>query len=233
MSSVKHISLDFWNTLGTANPEYSEERRFILSDFTSMIRETLDSDGSFDGHSVRYCAQAYKEVKKMIDADVLLGKRYSIDKCFDTLIDWLEVHPLHHELTKLKADLWEAFYKHPPTILHETIEQLQRLKVKGYTLSIGSNTNFIPGKVIREAVLDRLDLFDFFIFSDEIGVAKPNTEFFLRVNKATFKLRAIVGQSVLHIGDSKDFDYKPAKAFGLQAAHIDSPKDLPSILEKY
>jgi FMN phosphatase YigB (HAD superfamily) len=231
MKDVKHISFDFWNTLGIANPEYARERSRILAAFTLSLNE---NDG-WEGHSIRYCAQAYQAVKEEIDADTLNFGHIGLDGSFDFLIKWLEITPLHHEVQELKADLWKAFYENPPFILDDVLAKLREIKESGITLSIGSNTNFIPGKVIRESVLDKLDLFDFYIFSDELGESKPSASFFSDIHKtAVYVHKGISPDSIVHVGDSKRFDYEPALKFGLKAGLVNNPYAvLPFLMQRF
>lgn len=231
MENVRHISLDFWNTLGIANPSYASERSRILATFTL----NLSNNDGWEGHSVRYCAQAYQAVKEEIDADTLNFGHVGLDASFDFLIKWLEINPLHHEVQKLKADLWKAFYDNPPMILDEVVAKLREIKESGITLSIGSNTNFIPGKVIRESVLDKLDLFDFFIFSDELGESKPSMMFFYNIEKSVRYIQKDLDDSqILHIGDSKRFDYAPALKFGFKTGLTNNPHAvLPFLMQRF
>ncbi len=231
MEKVKHISFDFWNTLGIANPAYSSERSRILATFAL----NLSNNDEWGGHSVRYCAQAYQAVKEEIDADTLNFGHVGLDGSFDFLIKWLEITPLHHEVQKLKADLWKAFYENPPFILDEVVAKLREIKESGITLSIGSNTNFIPGKVIRESVLDKLDLFDFFIFSDELRESKPSMMFFYNIEKSVRYIQKDLDDSqILHVGDSKRFDYEPAQKFGFKAGLVNNPYSvLPFLMQRF
>lgn len=232
MKDVRHISFDFWNTLGIANPVYASERSKILATFSL----NLSDNDEWGGHSVRYCAQAYQAVKEEIDADTLSLENIEVDECFNRLTEWLEISPLYHEVQKLKADLWKAFYENPPMILDEVVVKLREIKASGITLSIGSNTNFIPGKVIRDAVLDELDLFDFFIFSDELGKSKPSVAFFYEAYKSVSYLHKenLDSECILHVGDSETFDYNPARTFDWEAKLVASPHDvLPFLLENF
>lgn len=227
---IRHISLDFWNTLGIPNKDYSDRRMQILSDYSV----TELSDSGTHTHTPEYCHKAYKEVKKRIDDMTAYGQYSSLDECFTMLCDWLEMdNPPHHLVTEMKAKLWRAFFDNPPKISLNTIEVMEKLKRKGITFSIGSNTNFIPGIVLRNAVLDKLDLFDYMIFSDEVGVSKPVNKFFQIINKKCWDSFGHCGDSIVHIGDSEVFDLIPAKQFGIKAQLVSDPFALPELLEQY
>ncbi len=227
---ISHVSLDFWGTVAIANPDYAKRRKEILSKYS----KTILSSGEPHVHTPDYCHTAYTTVKKLIDNNTRRGTHYSTDECFTILADWLEMdNPFHYIMTLMKGELWEAFHENPPTILPEIVEQLKRLKDKNITISIGSNTNFIPGHVIRDAVLDKLNVFDFFVFSDELGYSKPNSDFFSIIYHKAYSMDGrydVLKQNVVHIGDSLDFDHRGASEYGFNALHIQNPSELPSNL---
>lgn len=221
MPQVKHISFDFWNTLAIANPCYARCRSITLGAWAVRTEEFVNT--------------AYKKVKARIDDDTLQGDEYTVDDCFHTLVPELNRGGhYYYEVEELKVKLWKDFHWNPPTILPEILTELYRLKALGYTMSIGSNTNFIPGQVIKESVLLKLGIFDYYVFSDEIGVSKPSRDFFynIRYNGCDPHMD-IARDEIIHIGDSSEFDYHPAIRFGFQAQEIDSPHDLPRVLKTF
>lgn len=224
---VKHISFDFWNTLAIANPNFAAERKIIL--------------GAWAVRDSPYVDDIYKRVKKEIDAQVAVCNKYSPERSFLALQNALGVpddrRTLHH-FTELQARIWKSFYENPPTFNIDTLIELDRLKEAGYSLSIGSNTNFIPGRVIREALRAKskfdptyldIDLFDFTMFSDEEFYVKPDESFFWRIR--SMAPSGVWTQDILHIGDSQTFDYDPAIKFGFHAHLINNPAELPAFLK--
>lgn len=227
---IKHLSFDFWNTLGIANKTFARIRSEILSDFS-------ESDGYFEdkhNHTPEYCRAAYTAVKQEMDGYERNGAYFSTDTCYERLMDHLEIELPYHLMALMKARIWQAFVNFPPTILPETVAELKRLKAKGYTMSIGSNTNFIPGQVIIDCVLKQLEVFDFYIFSDAIGCSKPVYDFFAEVELGAHTLyddSHIKLAEILHIGDSERFDKFGAEYYGMPAHLITGPEALPQFLQ--
>lgn len=221
MKPIKHISFDFWNTLAISNPFYGFERDRILAEWC---------DNSEDHAKCRY-----KEVKRKIDLEVATGYYMPFGEAFARLAEELYIPPEHDKLhyeTMVKAELWGAFYKFRPKILKATLESLETLKGKGYTLSIGSNTNFIPGRVIKDTFSKELEVFNFVHFSDELELVKPDSNFFAMIHGfVRFNNTGIEADEILHIGDSEVFDKKGAEKYGMKAMLVADPYELPQLLE--
>jgi FMN phosphatase YigB (HAD superfamily) len=88
------------------------------------------------------------------------------------------------------------------------------------SISITSNTAFVDAKyihkTIQEAEMD--SLFSFMLFSDELGVGKPHEEVFKTIKLSALKLKPdLEYNQIMHVGDDYDFDFRPARTFGLNA----------------
>jgi len=213
-NDINGVSLDFWRTIATPNPEYSKQRNLFLS--------------KISGFSESYCAAVYKSIKKHYDGRAESeGKASTPHECCEALMLPLG---LDGECTPmdLEHDFMEMFVENPPTVLDETVEQINRLS-KHYKLNICSNTNFIFSSILRKEVLERRGLkFDFELFSDEVGVSKPHKTIFELV-----KLKhGLNGDQVLHVGDTKSTDFDGALNAGLKAFLIKDANDLPQLLKK-
>jgi len=82
-----------------------------------------------------------------------------------------------------------------------------------------SNTAFILGKTLHK-VLSGYELssyFSFEIYSDELGLAKPNSEIFQILYEKINQIKPVDKQKIIHIGDNQIADYNGAKNAGLQA----------------
>lgn len=202
---MKHISMDFWNTLGIPNPTYSEARNTQLS-----FRSGLQID------KVR---SLYSDVKSTIDrTHSEISRPLSNTMCYTLLSEQFKCDNFKNE--------FEFYFKlYPPTILPETIDMLHKLREKNITLSIGSNTNFITGEIIKETVLDQTFDFDFYIFSDELGWAKPHNNFW-------DKLKSQTNRNICHVGDNFICDIIGPTSNGLEARLVTTPHELPEILDK-
>ncbi|MGE8424054.1 MAG: HAD family hydrolase, partial [Sphingobacterium siyangense] len=93
---------------------------------------------------------------------------------------------------------------------------------KGKTLSLLSNTAFLDGTVLRR-VLEYYELSDFFsfqLYSDEIGVSKPNNTAIELVFQKIRQQRTIKKKDIVHIGDNQKADYNGAINYGFNAILI-------------
>ncbi len=99
----------------------------------------------------------------------------------------------------------------------DAAEAVRALAGRGVLIGIVSNTGRTPGVVLRR-VLERHGLLGHFgpvIYSDEVGVRKPEAEIFRR----TLAAARVTPAEALHIGDNPDADVVGAQAAGMRAAH--------------
>jgi len=125
---------------------------------------------------------------------------------------WREVGP------SLISAIDDLFVEHHPELIDPFVpDYLACLRSRGCSVSLTSNTAFVPGITIRR-VLDILglgDRFDFLLFSDEVGVGKPNPEFMCKVFGHR-NCHACVTSEVLHLGDNEATDGEGARLAGYQ-----------------
>lgn len=205
--TIKHISFDVWNTLITANTDYSAARNKILSEYAAITEESATS--------------IYKEVKYLIDKDAEAGY------CGGTLDSWFKLGKAlgvsSWNIKNMQRDCIEAFEKYPPKLNRELSDALCDLYLS-YDISIKSNTNFIPGSIVsRCAGLNKVP-FIFKHFSDDFLMCKPDTRFFKQTLCDQRTLNLFPGQ-VLHVGDSEVFDGKCVD-IGFNFCKIDNPEHL-------
>lgn len=202
----KHISLDFWNTVGQPNKDYIHRRSEIIADFYNvsfaeakrmytLIKSSLDKGAEQTGTCHDYMENYW-----------ILSRAFVFD-------DEEVRNPA--ELAKLLA---EAFAENPPLVSDTMRESLFAAKRAGFTLSIGSNTNFITGREIVDHVLADMP-FDFLIFSDEIMLSKPHQYFFQTIVDQAMQVNNNVhnASDVIHIGDHRVCDVEGAIRRGLRA----------------
>lgn len=133
-----------------------------------------------------------------------------------------------------------------PDLAPGVAEALQNLHGK-YRMGVISDAIFSPGRVLRRllAHYDLLKFFDAFIFSDEIGCAKPEASVF----EAAAGGLGVKPCEIVHIGDREPKDIEGPHAVGARAVLCTVVKDrgsentradavcsdfldLPDILEK-
>ncbi|MBL7189451.1 MAG: HAD family hydrolase [Phycisphaerae bacterium] len=147
------------------------------------------------------------------------------------------------ELVRLHEDMELAVR---PDLAVGAAEALQNLHGK-YKLGVISDAIFSPGRALRQllAYYDIRKFFDAFVFSDEIGCAKPDA----RVFEAAAGDLSVEPGEIVHIGDREPKDIEGPHAIGARAVLCTVVKDrgskntkaeaichdfsdLPAILEK-
>ena len=100
-----------------------------------------------------------------------------------------------------------------PKVLHE-------LKKRDKLTAVICNTGLTPGSALRKllAEFQIAEYFDLMMFSEELGIRKPDREIF---NMATRGLEVKQCQ-VVHVGDNLKSDVWGAKNAGLKAIHLSS-----------
>ncbi|HXU89552.1 MAG TPA: HAD family hydrolase [Methylomirabilota bacterium] len=106
----------------------------------------------------------------------------------------------------------------PPAVDEGALKALSALREAGYTLALISNTMRTPGSTLRK-VLERFGLlrcFAYTVFSDEVGIRKPDPAIFLGA------LRAIGGDAsaAIHVGDDGLLDVGGARAAGMRVIQV-------------
>ncbi len=151
--------------------------------------------------------------------------------------------PELNELVRLHEDMELAVR---PDLAVGAADALQDLHGK-YKMGVISDAIFSPGRTLRRllAHYDLLKFFDAFVFSDEIGCAKPDASVF---EAAAGDLGVKPGE-IVHIGDRESKDIEGPHAVGARAILCTAVKDrgsgntkadaicndfseLPGILEK-
>jgi putative hydrolase of the HAD superfamily len=208
------ISLDLWNTLIAANPKFSEKRlemfRKMSHKSDSEIMEVIKSNKTTYGDTA-----------------------VSTEFIFDLLKNTLGI-PL--SISTIMDEYYTLFIQNPPLLIEKDIVSVLEKVHQNHAIHLISNTLLVKGFVLKEALnkahQNIFDHFDGLTFSDEEGVAKPDTAIF---EIAYAKMKAVPKTSVLHIGDNLKTDFEGATQFGFQAALVDfkQNKGVLDILEKY
>lgn len=102
-------------------------------------------------------------------------------------------------------------------------ETLRILARAGIRRALVCDTGFSPGRVVRR-LLDReglLDDLEFLVFSDEIGVPKPDARAFGTALEAL----GVPASDAVHVGDLRRTDVAGARAAGLASIRIRAAND--------
>lgn len=218
---ITHVSLDMWQTFLISNPDYEIARAQKLAEIYDIPANVAK------GH--------IKEAKLVINWILSHGRHVSHFDAIDILTQKIGKQPrvevaYEPSAPQVSEKLASTFLEFPPSILSESIAAIEKLKARGITISIGSNTHFSTGEwigiVLRNIYHLNYDFFDFSLFSDREEFSKPQFEFFKEIVSCSNQLP----QNIMHIGDH-DFD-RAAEKFGIQFKHVDNPESLGYILDQ-
>ena len=121
-------------------------------------------------------------------------------------------------IDELSAAYVSPLFEVPPYLNPNAQKVLQWLKDKDRIIGLICNTGRTPGFSLRR-FLDRegiAEYFDLMLFSDEIGIRKPNPEIFLMAAE-TMNVKP---WEVVHVGDNLKSDVYGAKNAGLKAIYL-------------
>jgi putative hydrolase of the HAD superfamily len=217
-----HYSFDLWLTLIKSNPYFKIERTKIFH-----------RDFNPGGKSIDEVAKAFRQVDLMCNAvNENTGKNIDADEMYLMVISLINDNQLNIadiDSVKLYQDMEKLlFYYLPLVYAPVTISTLQHLKQKeGVTFSLLSNTGFIKGATLRKVLVELKlsEYFDFQLYSDEVGMSKPNPALFalmLQQIKQINTDKNIDLNSIIHIGDNPRADVEGANAAGIKSLLINS-----------
>lgn len=219
---IRHISLDFWNTIAVPSKQYASKRTWAI----------CHAYGSLNTNTAE---QKYRGTKKILDrAAELTGFGTTDWNCWQLLNTQFRKVLTDQELATLVVECHDLFVKYPPTVPAELVDAIAKAKEQGITFNILSNTNFIAGNLLVKHVINANfpeGTFDFMLFSDEHHMAKPKIDFFwqvyTRLNDLLWKRKehAVRGSAILHIGDNEITDVKGAESVNFNACLVKDPTE--------
>lgn len=222
MPTYLHYSFDLWLTLIRTNSLFKQERASFFHQNFNHQHKTIEE-----------IAVIFRQVDLMCNAiNEKTGKNIDADEMYLMVISEINGGMLLLQdinLCLLEKEMENILFKHLPLVYcSQTVNVLEQIcKTGESSTSILSNTGFIRGKILRR-MLKQLNLdryFDFQLYSDEVGMSKPNPEFFkLMLNQiATIRnTENICLDQIIHIGDNQNADIKGANAVGIQSLLINS-----------
>jgi putative hydrolase of the HAD superfamily len=206
-----HISLDFWGTLVFSNINYRNERAKFLEVQLNKGKEQINL--------------AYKEIGEKYNSFQEKGQNSTSPiELFYEVTEYLDINIDSINIENLYESVLEIFITNSPIINAKLKAIIDNSLADGKTISILSNTAFIPGTVIDKFLDDNFgsNYFSFKIFSDEVKIAKPNMEIFDLAYEKTKLIYpcGIKKNQILHIGDNYENDKIGAQKFGFNALLI-------------
>jgi HAD superfamily hydrolase (TIGR01509 family) len=215
--SVRAITIDFWGTL-LIDPPSSDNRYKArrLRDFENILAgagmrvSSAALDRAYEASAV-HLSRIWAKHRDVPVADHVRAIMGAVDSGLPARLP-----------ADVLAALVDAYARPallvPPAVDPGAVKALSALREAGYTLAVVSNTMRTPGATLRK-LLEQLGLLRCFthtVFSDEVGVRKPDPAIFLGA------LRAIGGDAAtaIHVGDDGMLDVGGARAAGMRVIQV-------------
>lgn len=184
------LSLDVWNTLVTANPEYNKHRIEQLHKILGVSRDRIQS--------------TYNQFKQDADNFAETGRCLSRQVMYTNFIRSFELDAEKIKWYDVANVVDDSFVKHPPFIHPELTSVLSGFSkrmdvvygVNAY-IGISTNNNFVSSDAIDRAVLRHLQtIFAFHLSSTDLECAKPSIKFIQHIKEKAPTNR------IIHVGDN-------------------------------
>ena len=223
-SDIKHVSFDVWNTLITSSQSFPKARFEVIMGDYELPRSFTQS-----------FITSYRYVKHTLDTNAEnAGTALSTTEIYQMLAAAVGVSKTKGQCIALKTKIHKLFEEHPPVLSEDTIKSLIELSDNGFTISIGSNSNFISGSVMYPFLKSHIPSLRFGVFSDLELVSKPHPCFFDSVIQQARECNkdAITPSNILHVGDNAACDGYGPIGVGMNSWLISSPSDIPQLTKE-
>ena len=215
-AAIRAITFDLWDTVLIDDSDEPKRKAQGLApkpvERRNLVRQFLERHEPIDAEQINV---AYDTVDAAF-RQVWYGQNvtWTVRQRLDVLLRGLGrdlPEPDMAELVRLHEDM-ELTVR--PDLAVGVAEVLQNLHGK-YRLGVISDAIFSPGRALRQllAHYDLLKFFDAFVFSDEIGCAKPDASVF----EAAAKGLGVKSCDIVHIGDREPKDVEGPQAVGARA----------------
>jgi putative hydrolase of the HAD superfamily len=221
MQNFEHYSFDLWLTLIKSNPEFKKRRTDFFFHNFNYFRKPSDEVSSIFRKVDLMCNSINEKTGRNIYSSEMYLMVISIINDYSITLKDIDLDFVSKKMEKLLFEYIPVIYS------SETFEVMDFLKQKGKTVSLLSNTGFIPGGILRK-VLNQIGIglyLDFQIYSDEVGMSKPNKQIFdLMVNTAASntKDKVLKISDIVHVGDNPIADIDGANSCGIKSLLINS-----------
>jgi putative hydrolase of the HAD superfamily len=206
---IEAVTFDLWNTLFT-NRNYTEFRVNYLANvlkergIARSRDEILEAYVFANEYAMRVGEQEnYRQVTNEEKLEYIL-ERIRVDL------------PKGVKATAVKR-FEEAIWYDPPLLKEGVAETLEALE-PCFGMAIISDTGVTPGRVVRRVLRDlgALHFFKSTVFSDEMGLCKPNEAMF----RTALNELGVGPSEAVHVGDLLHTDVVGAKAVGMRAIWV-------------
>ena len=218
MPAITAVTFDLWQTLLLDSPEVGRVRTQAR---LKGAQEALRKAGEPQSLAVietayQNCARRCQEIREGL-TDISFQEQVAL--FVNGISPGLAARLPAAALGEITVAYSDSFFEHPPRPHPAAAMALRQVKARGFRLGLISNTGMTPGVAFRRFMAQHglLDYFDALTFSDEVKLAKPAPEIFLRTLRA---LDAVPGQAI-HVGDHPITDVMGARRCGLKTVWIE------------
>ena len=207
-----HFSFDFWSTMAYSNPKFKNGRCELIA--------SLEDHRNSKEHIDKAFSKIGKEYNEAMEGSGIINNpEFLYRRVFK------ELGICESKVSFYQEKIEKLFLEYPPIFSSGFLQYYDHISQFKSTKSITSNTAFVSGEIILEALGQNLPnvCFDFSLFSDQIGCAKPSTEIYDIVKTRVSLLHIEKSQiRILHIGDNEHTDFNGAIKNGLDAFIINT-----------
>ena len=219
MQSGKYaaVTYDFWNTLVAETTDSLDRRRAL---WTKVLFE--------NGFEVtqQQLDEAFAQGWNHFDTNWRNNVQSSIDGVVNAAISKLPIEISLHTKTQLTDAYLAASESTPRNLLPNVTQTLERLKEMDLRLGVICDVGTIPSSRLQAWLTDLNvhEFFDYFGFSDDIGVYKPDPKIF---NETLAGLDISDSSQCIHVGDLKRTDVAGARAINMTTVRYTGGRDDP------
>ena len=210
------VSFDVWGTLLRSNATYRKLQRQVIRDavgFTGTPKQF---------HTL--ARQVYAEIDRDTEQS---GCHFGMAERLVRITSRSDATmPSRKALVAVKSELTELQRAHMPHMTEPGLPELFRtLKASGKLLAVICNTNMTDGAVVHEALAHHglASYLDEEIYSNEIGIAKPDPQIFAALAQRV----QVDREQIVHVGDNPITDVQGATASGFSAILYDRRQRVP------
>ena len=219
MQSGKYaaVTYDFWNTLVAETTDSLDRRRALWTEILfengfEVTQQQLD--------------EAFAQGWNHFDTNWRDNVQSSIDGVVNAAISKLPIEISLHTKTQLTDAYLAASESTPRKLLPNVTKTLERLKEMDLRLGVICDVGTIPSSRLQAWLVDLnvYEFFDYFGFSDDIGVYKPDPKIF---NGTLAGLNISDSSKCIHVGDLKRTDVAGARAINMTTVRYTGGRDDP------
>lgn len=229
IKTFKHYSFDLWLTLIKSDSRFKVARSTYFYEKHNQFKKSFSE-----------IEKIIREVDIMCtDMNEITGRNISSEEMYYMVLFKLGKDGISIEMiNRIQDDMERLFFAYLPEYYDEdTLDVLRELKSRGSTLSITSNTGFIKGKTLRKLIAMKFeDIFEFQIYSDEVGCSKPSSDIFYHVTGGIYSLYEKKQENlpsnidILHVGDNPIADLQGAKKYGFNSYLLNNGRSIITLL---